>query len=520
MLFHRFSTRLRRGALILAPLLALAAASPLSAAGAQRRAPAVKTMPAQHPGAPITDEAERIYQDYGNAIYQVQVIDKASDKKTVIGSGFQFNAQGMIATNYHVVSEAIRHPEGNRLEYLHDTDTKGGGPENRGSLKILIADVVHDLAILQMDKPGKSWVELGSSHLPKGTKIFSLGNPHDIGFTIIEGTYNGLTPDSFFDHIHFSGSLNPGMSGGPALGHDGRVVGINVSTAGNQISFLVPVEPLRRLLLTYIDKGKDYDFIGHANAEIESQLLDSQQKNISRILKSKWESKPFGPFMVPGRIFNAFKCWGGSDTEDKKLVKSYSLTCLSQDQLFLNENFDTGAFLYRYDSIVAKKGLHPLRFYSYYTGQYSMPVNGYSNAGEGDVTNFECNDSFVDLAGARWKASFCVRQYKKYPKLYDMHLYMAQVDADRQGMMVSAVAQGVSRANALKLAGRFMTEIKPREKTALPPPAARDAGGAAENAPHPAPEKTAPGDAPPDTSADAVKDVPPATPEEKKGGQK
>jgi hypothetical protein len=410
----------------------------------------------------ITDEAQRIFQTYGDAIYQVQTIDLASDKKNSIGSGFQFSKDGLIATNYHVVAEAIQRPESNRLEFLH-------GKNERGSLKILMADVVHDLAILRMERPGKTWVDLGKSALPKGVKLFSLGNPHDIGFTIIEGTYNGLSDESFIDKIHFSGSLNPGMSGGPALGHDGKVVGINVSTAGNQISFLVPVEYLRDLDVQYLKQDAKYDFLSHADQYLEQELLASQKRNVDRMLSANWESVPFGPFMVPGRITEAFKCWGDSDIQEKNKYRSYHSTCSSQDRQFLDENsgsgeqFYTGTYLYRYDSIVGDDDLNLERFYSAYQDQYSQPLEAFSNAGESNATNFDCNSSFVDVAGKRWKSSFCVRQYKKYPQLYDMHLYMALVGEGRQGMMATEVAEGVSKDSALKLAQKFMAEIHPRD---------------------------------------------------------
>lgn len=414
-----------------------------------------------------TDEAQRVFENYGDAIYQVQTIDLVSDKKNSIGSGFQFTRDGLIATNYHVVAESIQRPGNNRLEYLH-------GRNERGSLKILIADVVNDLAILKMDKPGKTWVELGTSTLPKGVRLFALGNPHDIGFTIIEGTYNGKNQESFIDKIHFSGSLNPGMSGGPALGHDGRVAGVNVSTAGNQISFLVPVEPLRELMLEYLRQDEKYDFLANAAKHIEQQLLAAQEKNVARILGDKWETVPFGPFMVPGRVTEAFKCWGDSDIQEKNQYRGYHSTCSSQDRQFIDEDssarepFYTGTYLYRYDSIIADDKLNLARFNSYYEDQFSLPLEAFTNAGESNVTNFDCNSRFVDLAGKRWKSAFCVRQYKKYPQLYDMHLYMALVGEGRQGMMATQVAQGVSKESALKLARRFMESISPRDPAGQP----------------------------------------------------
>lgn len=411
------------------------------------------------------DEAQRLYQAYGDAVYQVEVIDLTSGKKTSIGSGFQFTKDGLIATNYHVVAGAIQRPGSNRIEYLND---KG----EAGPLQVQIADVVHDLAIVRMDKPGKTWLTLGTSKLPKGTKLFSLGNPHDIGFTIIEGTFNGLSKDSFVDTIHFSGALNPGMSGGPAIGHNGSVTGINVATAGNDIGFLVPVEPLQALLARYQQLPKGYSFIDHADAHIQEQLLASQDHNINALLDKKWESVAFGPVMVPGRIHDVLKCWGGTNYKETDPYEDYFSICASQDRLFLDSDaagndFDTGAILYRYNYIVGKDKLNLTRFYNFYQGQFSIPGGDFQNAREGDVTNFDCNSHFVDLAGFRWKSNFCIRQYKKYPAIFDMHLYMAMVGDGKKGFIVTLAAQGVSKQNALALASRFMREIKPG-KQAVP----------------------------------------------------
>ncbi len=414
------------------------------------------------PAPAAADEAGRLYKSYGDAVYQVQVIDLASDKKTSIGSGFQFTADGLIATNYHVVAEALQRPGNNRVEFLREKNEKG-------QLRILMADVVHDLAIVKMDRPGEHFLELGSSKLPKGTKLFALGNPHDIGFTIIEGSYSGLSQESLIDKIHFSGSLNPGMSGGPAISHDGKVVGVNVATAGNQISFLVPVEPLHQLASAYAGKPADYNFISHSDAYIEDQLRDRQERNVRLLLKQKWPSVAFGPVMVPGRIHDALKCWGGINHKEKDSYQYFFSSCASQDQIFLDQDFDTGAIFYRYDYIVGKKTLNLAQFYDFYQQQFAYPLGDYQNAKEGDAENFNCNSRFVDIAGLRWKSNFCIRQYKKYPSIFDMHLYMAMVGAGKEGLVLTLVAQGMSQKNALDLARRFMNEIKPLKTDNDPP---------------------------------------------------
>jgi len=437
-----------------------------AAALAQDAAPPTSAL--QAAAVPLNDEAQRIYEKHGDAIYQIQVIDLTSDKKNSIGSGFQFTADGLIATNYHVIAEAVQHPENNRLEYIHDK--RGKGP-----LTIVTADTRYDLAILKMEEPGDRYVELGQSALPKGARLFSLGNPHDIGFTIVEGTYNGLSRESFIDKIHFSGAINPGMSGGPVLGHDGRVVGVNVATGGNSIGFLVPVEPLRALMLSYLSAPEDFNFVQSADRLIEQQLLASQSENIARLLEKPWEENTLGPLVVPGRINDAFKCWGGPVHKDKHPYTHYRTNCSTEHRVFLEDRFNTGTFTYRFDLLEAKPGLNPLRFYGIYKDVLASPVDIYDafyNAQEQNVTNFECNSDYVTLAGYKWKASFCLRRYKKYPALHDMHFFLALLGNARQGMVVSFSAQGVSKEDGLKLSRHFMEQIRPRHAEPVVAPAA------------------------------------------------
>ncbi|MFY0577534.1 trypsin-like peptidase domain-containing protein [Cystobacter fuscus] len=115
-------------------------------------------------------------------------------------------------------------------------------------VRVVDVDVVHDLAVIQQDAPVKDWFELAATEPPQGARLYAMGNPHDLGTTIVEGTYNGLVQDALYDKVHFSGAINPGMSGGPTVTSEGRVVGVNVATLGNQLGFLVPVVHARALV--------------------------------------------------------------------------------------------------------------------------------------------------------------------------------------------------------------------------------------------------------------------------------
>jgi serine protease Do len=437
---------------------------------------------AQTPAAPaaMDDEAQRIYRKYGDALYQIQVIDLVTEKKTAIGSGFQFTKDGMIATNYHVVADAIQRPEANRLEFVHDHF-------GTGRLKILTADVRYDLAILQLETPHAAYVELGKSDLPKGTRLFSLGNPHDIGFTIVEGTYNGVSRDSFIDKIHFSGAVNPGMSGGPVLGHDGRVAGINVMTAGNQIGFLVPVEPLRDMVAALKDAGAAApDFTATAKERIGAQLIEAQAKALARMQDGNWNNVPFGRMMVPGRIDTAFKCWASQRHTDKSPYTHHRTSCSTEDSIYLDDGFTTGSFSYSYELLRARKGFGSLRFYNIYQQLYANPSDAFfsMNAREKDVSNFDCDTRFVVMDGQRWKASFCTRHYNEYAGLHDMLLYMAQLGQSREGLVITLGAQGVTKDGGLSLIQRFMSAMTPQPIAAEEPPPSLTAADAPEQAAH------------------------------------
>ncbi|MGB1310866.1 MAG: S1 family peptidase, partial [Leucothrix sp.] len=181
-------------------------------------------------------DTSSIYEEVESSVYQVRVINIETGKKVAIGSAFVVRREDILATNYHVVSEYVNDPDVFRLEYL---STDG----DSGELELLDLDVIHDLAVVKSKTSMGKPLEIAS--VPdKGARLFSLGNPLDLGFSIVTGTNNGIMEQDEDGNILFSGSLNQGMSGGPALDESGKVVGINVATQGNSLGFLVPANYL------------------------------------------------------------------------------------------------------------------------------------------------------------------------------------------------------------------------------------------------------------------------------------
>lgn len=363
-------------------------------------------------------DAKSIYADVRDSIYQILIIEKESTKKSSIGSGFLISSEGLIATNFHVVSQAIHEPDKYRVEYL---DSDG----DQGSLSIVNFDIVHDLATVQLHQPTVAApLPLAGVEVTKGEAIYSVGNPFDLGQTIVPGTFNGLLERSFYQRLLFSGSLNPGMSGGPALNSLGEVIGVNVATSGNQISFLVPVKYLSALANADQAPLPSNEY---AKA-IERQLVDDQDYKYELLTSHDWSTQDLGEARVAADLNDYFKCWGNTDDKDRLKYKVTQTSCTSEDNIFISGRFHTGAIDYQYAWVTTDE-LNTLQFHSLFSTLYSSMFTR-NRAGEDDVTNYQCEQDFVGDEQAEqpelWRSVYCVRQYKKYPKLFDI-LYMGSL---------------------------------------------------------------------------------------------
>ncbi|MBN1672350.1 MAG: trypsin-like peptidase domain-containing protein [Kiritimatiellae bacterium] len=398
------------------------------------------------------DEADALYRVYQDRIYQIRVIERTSGKKAGTGSAFCVNGSGRLVSNYHVVFPVIRDPDQYRLEYV--------GPDGKtGTGEVVDIDVIHDLAVLQSDRDSTPHFTLSLAALEKGTALFALGNPMDLGMVIVEGTYNGLLEKSFYEKILFSGSLNRGMSGGPAINRDGEIVGINVATMGQQLGFLVPVARLKTLLdrVAAADPGTPVDL----DKRIEQQLYDNQSEYLSRLMAGDWTLHPMGDARVPAAVDETLNTWGDTMSEKDALHGHTYATCESTDQIFLSHSFKTGTVKYRYDWHVSK-GLNTIRFYNMLETLFGEAPD-VNHANKEDVTNFESRTGFVTVAGRVWRIVFCARNYKRYPRLYDVVLRMASAGERDRSLSVDLLLSGVSRENGLAFTRKFMETIQWRD---------------------------------------------------------
>lgn len=174
------------------------------------------------------------------------------------GSGFIWDDNGHIITNLHVIkgaSEAI-------VRLADGRDYKAA---------LVGSSPAHDIAVLKvgigLQRPAP--VPLGSSHdLKVGQKVFAIGNPFGLDWTLTMGIVSALDRSlpsedgrSINNLIQTDAAINPGNSGGPLLDSAGRLIGINTmiyspSGASAGIGFAVPVDTVNRVVPQLISRGK------------------------------------------------------------------------------------------------------------------------------------------------------------------------------------------------------------------------------------------------------------------------
>lgn len=400
------------------------------------------------------DDAE-LFALTRSGIFIIQVTDRETRAQGVLGSGFLVG-DALIATNYHVISRHLLHPD----VYALRLETKN---QDKIPLRVVAVDVVHDLALVaplenQLDFSTFHQFEFADAVPPQGAKLLAIGNPYDIGVSIVPGTYNGPVRHSYQQRLHFTGALNPGMSGGPAVDEQGRIVGINVAGAGNMVSFLVPGQYLQELLEQHQQSGPlDYELLAAKN---RTDLAIYQQQLVADLLSQEWEMQDFGPVRVPGQFADYVTCAGNSsDPDSEQRYTWHSVNCGVYDRIFLSPELDTGTIEMDYYWYSTKE-LGALRFYQVLDGQ---DFSAFNRVGKDDVTPFECHDDITRLEALteeQFKIVFCVRAYMDYAGFYDVLLAAQSLLANDESVTIHYTLAGVTLETARKFNDAFVGAIQ------------------------------------------------------------
>ena len=196
-----------------------------------------------------------------------------------LGSGFFFNDNGYILTNYHVVGGA-------KSITVKLKDQKDSIPAT-----FVGGDQVLDVAIIKIDAQKKTpYLKMGDSDKARvGEWVIAIGNPYNLDHTVTVGIISAKgrpvtvgsnrSSNLYDDMLQTDAAINPGNSGGPLLNIKGEVIGINtlVSASGQGLGFAIPINTIQQNLNDLMTKGKlSHSWLGVSLRDVH---LDEDTRN-------------------------------------------------------------------------------------------------------------------------------------------------------------------------------------------------------------------------------------------------
>ncbi len=255
----------------------------------------------------LQSQVEAVYQAVGDSVVNIMVTTLSQDfylnpvPQEGTGSGFVYDGEGHIVTNWHVVQDA------DEIEVVFADGTSLPG-------EVVGTDPPNDLAVVKVDSTAYTVqpVSLADSDaLRVGQFVVAIGNPFGLEQTVTFGVISSLgriirSPEGgrfIGQAIQTDAAINPGNSGGPLLDLNGRVIGVNaqiISPSGTTtgvgqnagVGFAIPVNTVKRVVpqlietgralhpwlgVTFLDLSRWGDLLQRAGVEVPDEGLLIQQ---------------------------------------------------------------------------------------------------------------------------------------------------------------------------------------------------------------------------------------------------
>lgn len=432
-------------------LLALACAFGAPLAGAQPAPSAPADRTALPDAASLSERARDTLDRVRPAIVQIQGFFGANTAQAFHGTGFAVAPGGIALTNFHVVAEHVLYPDKYRLEYR----TPGGAT---GKVTVLAVDVRHDLAVVRTEGFAPEPLALNTAVPPKGERAYSIGFPLDVGLTITEGVSNGRVADAFDARIHYSGALNAGMSGGPALDQRGNVIGINVAGYRFEqlVSFLVPAEHALPLL----DRARRAPLVaGDAKKEVTAQLRAHGRALMDAVggaTGTPFPVQTVAGYDLPGRLAPFVDCSASGDPAPDQPARTETIQCGAKAGVYVQQGLNTGDFTFTH-YVLTGRTLDAWRF-ARRLGKMAEATGSFGH--RRFLGPFTCRDRAITLTGLDAQVMLCVRAHRRFEGLYDFTARIVSLHRPTTGFVSHVDLYGVEFDGGMAFLRRFTEAIR------------------------------------------------------------
>ncbi len=402
------------------------------------------------PQTPATPESA--YARLKPSLFTIEIHSGNREAKSSLGSGYLVSADGLIATNYHVVASFVHDPVRNQLRAKSEA---GEYP-----LSLVQFDLVHDIALVRAASVTGKPLALADAPPQVGERIISFGNPEGLGMSLIEGNANGFATKGVVPRLLLSMPLNSGMSGGPILNARDQVVGTNVSVEwmSNSLSFGVPTKALRDLLARpplkvtrealQAEMNRQIDSFETQTFEALSAALQTTSKEPALVIGGA-RSRPLPP---------AFACWDNRQEFEREGVVKSQYGCDLQFTPAIEDVGPIASVELQIEHFTSAKSSYG--FYGY------LPSHAESHqdvpprpAGDPDLGPPECASNRVRVGVETWKMTTCVVAFRKSPGLFDVDLVATSLSRPNEAMFVSLSFQGFRMRSVLDLSKRLIENV-------------------------------------------------------------
>ena len=230
----------------------------------------------------VAAQAEHLANLYETSVESVVFITANTQMGAGSGSGFVWDTEGHLVTNYHVIQSAIQSTTSLSVKFFN-------GREYRA--EVVAWDPDSDLAVIKINDIDHELIPLpmgNSSETRPGEMAIALGNPFGEEFTMTTGIVSAVTrtlSSGFSSYsipavVQTDAAINPGNSGGPLLDMNGAVIGVNTqikssSRQNSGVGFAVPVDLVKRVVPSLINDGQhSYPLMGISGNEVNILLRE------------------------------------------------------------------------------------------------------------------------------------------------------------------------------------------------------------------------------------------------------
>ena len=211
--------------------------------------------------------------------------EQIPQNNVALASGFVYDQDGHIITNYHVISD----PNSVEVTFV-DGDSY--------SAKVIGKDPYSDIAVLQITDDGfqkhiPPLKAANSSALQVGEQVIAIGNPFGLSGTLTSGVVsqmgrvlpNDITGYSISNIIQTDGAINPGNSGGPLLNNRGELVGMNTAIFSNTgvyagVGFAIPSNMVQKVASSLLKNGSyEHPYMGISGITLSPEISNATHMN-------------------------------------------------------------------------------------------------------------------------------------------------------------------------------------------------------------------------------------------------